>query len=99
LAVFCINVFGKDGCAKCKATQQKLAYMLAKWSAADKVVLAWFDMDTEDGMAEGAYRDVGQVPTTLLLDAAGGEVARYEAEIPPSEKIKQHLMDAGVVQA
>jgi hypothetical protein len=97
--VFQIQVFGKDGCAKCTSTKQKLTHLLGKWQVAGKVEFGWFDMATEEGLAEGAFNDVDQIPTTLLMDDSGTELARWEAQIPPSDGVKQILADAGIVQA
>lgn len=97
--MFRIQVYGKDDCAKCSSTKQKLNHLLAKWQVAGKVELGWFDMATEDGMTEGAFNDVGEIPTTLLVDETGTELGRWEAQIPPSDAVKQALSDAGVVQA
>jgi hypothetical protein len=97
--VFHIHVFGKEGCAKCMTTRQKLTHMLAKWAVGDRVVFDWFDMGTEDGLTEGAFNDVGEIPTTLLLDDAGNVLARWEREVPPSDALRDHLAGAGIVQA
>jgi len=65
----------------------------------DKVSFDWFDMATEAGLTEGAFNDVGEIPTTLLLDEAGNELARWEREVPPSDALREHLASAGIVQA
>ena len=94
-----IDVYGKQGCARCTATKDKLTHMLARWSVGDQVTLAWYDMETEEGLTEGAFHDVAEVPTTLLVDPARGEIARWEAQVPPSEAVLRHLAGAGIVQA
>ena len=97
--MFQIHVYGKDGCAKCVSTKAKLNHLLNKWGVGDKVEFGWFDMATEDGVTEGAFNDVSEIPTTLLVDDAGAELARWESEVPPSAKIKELLASAGIVQA
>ena len=37
------------------------------------------DMDTVDGMAEGAFRDVADIPTTIVRDS-GVDLARWDGE-------------------
>ena len=94
-----IQLYGKEGCAKCASTREKLNHLLGKWQVADQVELGFFDMGTEEGMTEGAFNDVDEVPTTLLMDDSGTELARWEARIPPSDAVRRHLADAGIVQA
>ncbi|MFH1459900.1 MAG: thioredoxin family protein [Candidatus Omnitrophota bacterium] len=87
-----IKVFGKKGCAKCETTKNKIKHFVAKWEVDDQVKLDFHDMDTVDGMAEGAYNDVLQIPTTIF-EKDNEVVARWEGEVPHSEKIKEHLIE------
>ena len=41
--------------------------------------VVFFDMDTVDGMAEGAFRDVADIPTTIVRDS-GVDLARWDGE-------------------
>jgi hypothetical protein len=86
-----IKVFGKAGCAKCDTTKNKLKHYIGKWEIEDKVEITFHDMDTVDGMAEGAYNDVLQIPTTILEEGES-VVARWDGEVTLSEKVKQHLV-------
>ena len=63
-----IEVFGKQGCALCQTTKRKLAHFIEKWGRSDKVEMAFVDMETVEGLAEGAFRDVSDVPTTIISD-------------------------------
>ena len=85
-----IKVFGKPGCAKCVSTKNKLKHFIAKWEMTEKVELHFHDMDTVDGMAEGAYNDVLQIPTTIL-EKGENVVARWDGEVPNSDRVKEHL--------
>ena len=53
-----LEVFGKTNCAKCKSAKEKLAHLLSKDGAAAAASLQFFDLDTVEGMAEGAFSDV-----------------------------------------
>ena len=85
-----IEVFGKPDCALCKTTKNKLAHFIDKWGYADTVDLAFIDLDTVDGMAEGAFRDVIEIPTTIVSHN-GSTLARWEKLVPSSEEFKQVL--------
>ncbi len=85
-----IEVFGKPDCALCKTTKNKLAHFIDKWGYSDRVSLDFVDVDTRDGMAEGAFRDVTEIPTTIVSDN-GSTLARWEKLVPSSEEFKQVL--------
>lgn len=85
-----IEVFGKQGCALCQTTKRKLAHFIEKWGRSDKVEMAFVDMETVEGLAEGAFRDVSDVPTTIISDN-GSTLARWDREVPPSEDVRKVL--------
>jgi hypothetical protein len=79
-----IKVFGKKSCAKCETTKNKISHFIKKNEYEDKVSLEFQDMDTVEGMAEGAYYDVLKVPTSIV--ERGSEViARWDGEVPKTE--------------
>jgi len=82
-----ISIFGKQSCSKCRTTKNKLNHLLEKWSVSDTVPLRYYDLHTVDGMTEGAFRDVMGIPTVIVDDGAR-EVARWTAEVPKSDEIK-----------
>jgi len=88
------EVFGKTGCAKCKSTRNKLSHLIAKANRAHEVDLAYHDLDTVDGMAEGAFNDVILVPTTILRSESGEALARWEGWLPPSDEVRSYLAQA-----
>lgn len=85
-----VQVFGKQDCAKCETTKHKFQHFITKLGLSGKVAFQFFDMDTVDGLTEGAYRDVFDVPTTII-ERDGEDVVRWEGIIPPTTDIKQHL--------
>lgn len=87
-----IEVFGKQGCAICQTTKRKLAHFLEKWNAADRVKIEFVDVETVEGMAEGAFRDVSDIPTTII-SYKGGVLGRWDGGVPPSEEVKR-IVDA-----
>ena len=84
-----VQVFGKQDCAKCESTKNKLEHFISKLGVADRVRFTFFDMDTVDGLTEGAFRDVFDVPTTIIQQD-GEDVVRWSG-IPPTAGLKQHL--------
>jgi len=88
------EVFGKTGCAKCKSTRNKLNHLVAKHGCNGEVDIAYHDMDTVDGMVEGAFHEVTEVPTTILRDAAGEALARWDGRLPPSAEVNAYLARA-----
>lgn len=85
-----IKVFSKSGCAKCETTKHKIKHFLVKWELEHKVAVDVHDMETIEGMAEGAFHDVSQIPTTII-EKENTEVARWEGEVPQSDRIKDLL--------
>ncbi|MFH1775973.1 MAG: hypothetical protein ABH952_00190 [Candidatus Omnitrophota bacterium] len=85
-----VKIFGKHGCAKCITTKNKLTFFLNKWKVRDKVGLEFHDLDTVEGMAEGAYHDVLNIPTTIFSKEEN-TIARWDGEVPKSEEFKKHL--------
>ena len=82
-----IKVFGKPNCAKCKTTKNKLEFFLPKWNVSNQVKMYFYDMDTVEGLAEGAFYDVGNIPTTLV-EKDGKEIKRWELVVPPSKEVE-----------
>jgi len=83
-----IKIFGKPNCAKCRTTKNKLEFFLPKWNVSNKIKMVFYDMDTVEGLAEGAFYDVDNVPTTLV-EKDGKEIKRWELEVPSSEEMKE----------
>ena len=82
-----VEVFGKEDCAICKSTKRKLGHFVEKWGFKDRVSISFVDMDTVDGMAEAAFRDVLEVPTTII-STEGKTHGRWGGIVPPSEEVK-----------
>jgi len=85
-----VSVFGKQGCDLCKTTYRKLEHYLSKWGMNDKVALRFVEVETVDGMAEGAFYDVLKVPTTIIVKD-GDVVSRWDGVMPPSEEVRAAL--------
>ncbi|MDO9465508.1 MAG: thioredoxin family protein [bacterium] len=82
-----IKVFGKPNCAKCKTTKNKLEFFIPKWNMSNRVKMSFYDMDTVEGLAEGAFYNVDSIPTTVV-ENDGKEIKRWELEVPPSKEVE-----------
>ena len=85
------EVFGKPGCAKCQSAKDKLNHLASKAPAGGAVSVAFVDLETIEGLAEGAFNDVRDVPTVILRSAGGEPLARWEGVIPPSVEVQTLL--------
>jgi glutaredoxin len=87
-----ISVFGRRDCDACKAALTKIEYFSRKWGKAETTSLEFVDLDTVDGLAEGAWRDVYDVPT-VILESSGREVARWVKQVPGSRDFKPYFFE------
>ena len=85
-----IEVFGKPGCGRCESTKRKLSHYLDRWGIAADVEIVSHDMESVDGRAEGAFRDVDEVPTVIVSDGEA-ELARWQREMFSSDALKDVL--------
>ena len=85
-----VAIFGKQDCAKCKTTKNKLSHFLSRWEMERKVEIIFHDLDTLDGRAEGAFYDVSDVPV-VIVETQGRQLARWDGDVPNSRLFKQAL--------
>jgi len=85
-----VQVFGKLDCGKCESTRHKVEHFIHKLGVNGTVRLSFFDLDTVDGMAEGAFYDVRNVPTTIIRND-GCDLARWDGVVPDSRELKQYF--------
>jgi len=60
-----------------------LALLAARNVASNEVKMSFYNMDTVEGLAEGAFYNVDNIPTTLV-GKNGKEIKRWEQEVPSS---------------
>lgn len=83
-----VEVFGKKSCAVCQSIKRKLSHLIGKWGYGQKVDMVFVDVETVEGLAEGAFNDVSEVPTTIISEK-GDALGRWEGEVPRSEEIRK----------
>lgn len=86
-----IKIFGKESCHLCQSAKKKVAFFLAHWNISDKVEVTYYNLDTVEGLAEGAYYNIIKIPTIILENELNETVGRWEEEIPLSEELKESL--------
>jgi len=82
-----VRIFGKQNCAKCETTKNKFNHFFKKYGNEVLTNLEFYDMDTVDGYAEGAYHDVLKIPTTLI-EKESKLLKRWDGEVPNTEEFK-----------
>jgi hypothetical protein len=95
------EVFGKTGCAKCKSAKEKLTHILGKAEMSLAVPVVFLDLDTVEGMAEGAFNDVVDLPTIILRNDTDQVQGRWNGKAPLTTEILKLLgitKDVGAVE-
>ena len=86
-----VKVFGKPGCEFCKTTMKKFETFIGRWDIAEtKVKLDFFDMETVDGLAEGAFYSVTKIPSTVI-EADGQQLDFWHGKVPLSKEFEKHF--------
>jgi hypothetical protein len=86
-----VSVFGKQECDACKAAVKKVTYFSEKWGKRDSTLIDFIDMETVDGLAEGAFRDVYDIPT-VILEEGDRELARWVKKVPLSSEFRNFFL-------
>lgn len=82
-----IKLFGKSSCPLCKKALEKYSFFIDRWNLKEQVKISYYDMETLDGLTEGAYYEVIDVPTTIF-EKDGQQIAKFEKKVPTSEEFK-----------
>ena len=85
-----IDIFGKDDCVKCEEAKKSITAVLSDGKLTDKVPLNYFDMESVDGMAEGAFNDVLKIPT-VIIKHDGNKIRRWDGDVPASAEVVKLL--------
>ena len=88
-----VKVFGKPGCEYCKTTMKKFETFIGRWNIdRSQVSLTFFDMETVDGLAEGAFYSVQKIPATVI-EKQSDIVKRWDGVVPLSEEFKEYFIE------
>ncbi len=87
-----LKIFGKETCSACQSAKQKISFFLAHWNCQDKIEVIYYNLDTAEGLAEGAFYDVGKIPA-VILEKDNKIIKRWDGTVPLSEELKQSLTE------
>ena len=85
-----VVIFGKTGCARCESTKNKVTHLIGKWGFTETVGINFVDLDTVDGLAEGSFYDVFEVPVTIIR-RNDRQLARWDGIVPTSHDLRNSL--------
>ena len=87
-----IWVFGREECPNCKVAKTCVDKLIKNNGISASVKHVYYDMDTVDGLAEGAFHDVRSIPTTIIHND-GKDIARWDGVVPPIEDLSTKLRE------
>lgn len=83
-----IVIFGKSTCPVCKDVLNKFQYFKEKTKFDSEI--KYVDLEDLDGMVEGAYHEVSDIPTIVILEGEK-EIKRWVKNPPVSEEFLPYL--------
>ena len=83
-----VLIFGRKTCPVCKDVLHKFQYFKEKTKFEPEI--KYIDMDDLDGMTEGAFYEVADIPTVVILEN-GKEIKRWVKNPPVSEEFLPYL--------
>ncbi|MGA1796585.1 MAG: thioredoxin family protein [bacterium] len=83
-----IKLFWKQNCPKCPAAKQVYHDLVSEGFETNE-----YDLNTADGLAEGAYHGVLSTPTLLVIDENDRELLQWRGDVPTFAEIKAVLMN------
>ena len=84
-----VLIFGKPTCPVCKDAHKKVKYFKKKKHFNADIL--YYDMETIDGLTEGAYNEVSDIPTVIIVENKK-ERARWIKIPPVSEEFLPYLV-------
>ncbi|MFH2011596.1 MAG: thioredoxin family protein [Pseudomonadota bacterium] len=81
-----VKIFWKSNCPKCPAAKD-MGVMLKN----EGVSVINYNLDTLDGLAEGAYYSVMSTPTMIIEDEEENYIAGFRGDVPTIQEIQKLL--------
>ena len=85
-----IKLFWKKDCVKCPAAKKIFNGLKEK-----NLMTQEFDMNTVDGLAEGAFYSVLSTPTMLAIDENDNEILSWRGIVPTMKEVNEALYSKG----
>ena len=86
-----MRFFSKKECPACRVARELLERFINERKLKEMVSVEHHDLDTVDGLAEGAYWDVSAVPT-MIVERDRRVVARWDGQVPKEQDLERALM-------
>ena len=83
-----VYIFGKPTCPVCKEAYEKIRYFKTKKNFDAEI--RYFNIESVDGLTEGAFHEVSDVPTVIIFDDKE-ELVRWAKRPPVSEEFLPYL--------
>lgn len=79
-----VKIFWKSDCSKCYAAKN-VGGILEK----EGVEVIGYNLDTVDGLAEGAFYSVMATPTLILEDEKENQIADFRGVVPTAGEVQK----------
>lgn len=83
-----IKLFGTKLCPGCNMAVKRINEVIEGYDG--KVAVNYYDMETVDGLMEGALNEVMKLPT-IVLSSRGELVARWNGDVPEADDLRERL--------
>lgn len=81
-----VKIFVKAGCSRCPQAKQAGAALREEGFSVTE-----FDVETTDGLAEGAFYSVQATPTFIVEDTNEVIIGDFRGEVPPIATLRDML--------
>ena len=94
-----VNIFGIEKCGKCKKAKGRVDNLLRRGQIQKHVEVVYWDQETLEGRAEGAWYDVDDHLPVTVIEKGDRKIARWEERAPRSDEILACLEGASAAAA
>lgn len=77
-----VKIFWKSNCSKCPPVKS-----VGRILEEGGIKVVSFDLDTVDGLAEGAYYSVMATPTMIIEDEEYNQIADFRGTVPTAQEV------------
>lgn len=81
-----IKLFWKNGCTRCPQAKE-----LCKKLETEGFSVAYYDVESVDGLAEASFHEVLSTPSIIIVDGNDEELFSYRGVVPSYMEIKSCL--------
>ncbi|MFH1422999.1 MAG: thioredoxin fold domain-containing protein [Planctomycetota bacterium] len=85
-----IKIFSKNTCPACNALKNSIDQFFSNFDSTSNIKVIYYNIEEEEGIAEGAFLDVRSVPTTIV-EHERKQLARWDGIVPNIDEFASHL--------